>query len=170
MQTTALPNSSALLQLGGKARLMLSLPRHDVTARGHHLALFAGFGGLIAVVAPGCSDDGFEYAPARDPAGAVALHAVTPDVHARGEARTVGSGRGALPGLRVRGLPVATHSLVQLGPRRRGRALALLDVSREPFDGEDAALAYSTGPRACYTPAAPACCALRWHACSRPPR
>lgn len=129
-----------------------------MTARGHLPALFAGFLGLIAVVAPGCSDDGFEYAPARDRAGDVALRAVTPDVRASGEARIVGRGRSARLELRVRGLPVGEEAYevwlfnsavnaVGLARVARGSfALRVrlpedvgrwryLDVSREPLDG-----------------------------------
>src|SRR5215213_2229421 len=103
MQTVAPPNSSALLQLGGKAPLMLSLLRRNVAARGQLPAVFASFLALVAAASPGCSDNG---APDRTRPAAVPLQPVTPGVRARGEARIVGRGRAARLELRVRGLPV----------------------------------------------------------------
>jgi hypothetical protein len=133
---------------------MLSLPRQDVAARGQLLAVFAGFAAVVALAAPGCSED----EPGHGSVRGVALRAVTPDMRARGQARIVGRGQDARLELRVRGLPVAdetyevwlfnsaldTVGLARVArgsfairtrlPKDAGR-WRYLDVSREPLDG-----------------------------------
>src|SRR5215218_6068306 len=72
MQTAAPPNSSALLQLGGKAPLMLSLLRRNVAARGQLRAVFASFLALVAAASPACCAPGWR-ACSRPPAADIGL-------------------------------------------------------------------------------------------------
>jgi Anti-sigma-K factor rskA len=145
MQITAPARGSALVQLGGTARLMLSLPPDMAAAGGQLRAVFAGF---ALTLAAGCSDD-----PAGD--GWVPLRPVSADVRATGEARLAGGDRLEL---RVEGLPVrdgayevwlfnSASDAVGLARVARGSfsirvrlpkdpaRYRWLDVSSEPLDG-----------------------------------